>query len=222
MGVAEIDAWREANEEAKKEALADGAKFAFSHVASALEKREGAARAYKGWMTRYAKQMKQHHVPFEALQGKIETAMRGYMNAKLQVVGGTVLSKGMEAEEIFENFRTQAGLVAREATPADAAMNAALNDPTFQKFVRSDATNWDFLRSKLDVFSSAGELKRLSPHYALASLLVDGSYDATKWTASRNRLMQQYHLSDAELTAVTSLQHQIVRTLTKLKQCRGE
>lgn len=222
MGLAEIDAWRRANEEAMKEAAIDGAKYSISLVATALEKREGAARAYKGWLTRYAKQMKQNHVPFEVLQGKIESAMHGYVNARLQIAGGTVLARGLEAQEIFENFRTQAGLVARDAGESDAAMKAALNDPTFQKFVRTDATYLDFVRSTLDVFSSAGELKRISPHYAFASLLVDGTYDVTKWTASRNRLMQQYHLSDAALTAVTSLLHQIEKTVTKLKECRAE
>ena len=218
MGVAEIDAWRKANEEALKEAALDGAKYFLSRTATALEKRESSARTYEGWMTRYAKQMKDKHVPFEVLQEKIESAVHGYVNAKLDVAAGTVLTRGLDADEIFENFRTQAGLVARDAAEADAAMKAALSDPTFQKFVRSDATGWDLLRSTLDVASSATGLERISPQYALASLVVDGSYDATKWTLSRDRIMQQYNMSDTVLKAVASLQRQIEKKW--LKVCR--
>ena len=222
MGVAEIDAWRKANEEALKEAAMDGAKFGLSRMATALEKREAAATAYKGWLTRYQKQLNAKKIPYAMLEDKIDRAVNGYATAKTAVAAGKVTAKTMEASDIFDNYKIQAELVARGSASADALLRAALEDPSWQKFVHSDPKAWELLRSTLDVASSSTELAKLSPHYALAALIVDGSYDATKWTLSRNRIMQQYNMSDTRLLAVASLQRQIEKTVQKLKECRAE
>jgi hypothetical protein len=220
--VAEIDTWRQANEDALKQAAEDGAMFLLSRAGKGLERKEAVARTELGWLTRYEKQMRNDGVPFAMLHDKVTSAVSKYVNAQVQAAGGKAISAGMDAHDIYENFRIQAGLVARDDREADASINEALSNPTFREFVQRDATGWDLLRSTLNVASSASDLAKISPEYALASLVVDGGYDATKWTLARNRILQQYNLSDTALMAVASLQQQIQRTMRKLQTCRGD
>jgi hypothetical protein len=55
----------------------------------------------------------------------------------------------------------------------------------------------------------------------LGNFLVDYGYEAWRWTASRNRILEQNRLTEEELKAVTALSCQVERTVTRLNECQG-
>ncbi len=56
----------------------------------------------------------------------------------------------------------------------------------------------------------------------LGNFLVEYGYEATRWTASRNRILQADKLVDQQLAAVEALGCQLERSMYRLRQCRGE
>ena len=222
MGVAQIDEWRKLNEKALEEAATHGATAVLGSAARSLEQRQNSANTFAGLLTKYENKMRGQDIPYAALEDKINRAAQGYLNARTEALGGVGLGKALEARDYFDNFKIQAGLVARDAEDADGNLKAALRDTTFQKFVKADATDWELLRSTLDLATSLPEFKKIVPQYQLAAFVVDEGFDAKKWYESKQRIMQQYNLSDTALAAVAALQHQLERTVQKLKACRAE
>ncbi len=56
----------------------------------------------------------------------------------------------------------------------------------------------------------------------LGNFLVDYGYEAVRWTASRNRILQANSLTEQQLAAVEALGCQLERSMHHLRQCRGE
>jgi predicted component of type VI protein secretion system len=219
--VRELEAWAADNEKAQREAVQLGMTSLFSAAAVHLESKEASARAFRGWLTRYEKQMRVDGVPIEALQGRIERSMRGYVNARVQASAGAAMNVAADANALYEYAQTEAGVIAQLQGAADADVKAVLEDPAFARFVQTDATGWDLLRGTLDQLSGLPALKKLAPHYAIAAFVVDYGYDARKWGTSGARILQDAKLSDLELKAVKTLSDQMKRTVARLAACRA-
>lgn len=221
MGFREIEDWTKESQDAQKAAILAGVGAILGPAAEALERRENSARGFKGWLTRYDKQIRQKGVPVEVLEGRIQTAMRGYASAKLDAAAGRALSKGLELSDLWERFRTVTGAVANALAQSDADVRAALTHPAFQAFVDSDASASDVVRMFADQIAEAPGLKKWAPHYELASFVADYGYEAARWTAAYNRIVQQHKLADEQLKAVNALKLQIERTAKALQTCRA-
>lgn len=217
---AELEAWASANAEAQQGALALGVTSIFGSAAKQLESRQSSATALKGVLTRYERQVSSGKVPLAAMQARLDRAGRAYASARAMAVTGSAMSRAGEANDLWKHAQTEAGVVTQLQAEADADVKAALSDPAFQRFVQTDATALDLVRSTLDQVAGAPPLERFAPHYSLASFIVDYGYESTKWGLSRARILQGSALSDLELRAVDALVAQMERTVARLRACR--
>lgn len=221
MGFRELDEWTKQSQDAQKAAITLGAKTLLGNVADKLEAKERSAAAFQGWLTRYEKQVRDKGVPIESLRGKIETAMRGYVAAKIQAKGGVAVNAGLDVAGAWEQLTTFAGAIATTQAKSNAAVKAALDDPAFKAFVNTDATARDAARTFLDMAIESDELKKFAPGYGVLTFAIDYGYEATKWTTAYNRIVQQNNLAGEQLKAVDALKRQIERTTQSLKACQA-
>jgi hypothetical protein len=221
MGLKELEEWTKANKEAEVAALTLAAKTILGHVAINLEGQINSMRSFKGWLTRYDKAIRKRGVPFEVLQVKIERAYSGYVNAWLAAKTGRVLNAGLLINDVWSSFKKECGAIAEQQAKSDAAVRDILNDPTVKKLIETDDAGQEFAQSLLELMSRSKELEKIiGPEVELGSFLVDYGYEAIKWAASRNRILQQTQLSEESLKAFDALKEQIESTTRKLKECR--
>jgi hypothetical protein len=221
-GLAELDEWARANEQAQEDALKAAVKLLTAGVAESLEKRAASARSFKGWLTRYEKAVKENGVPFEALQDKIETATRGYANASLHVAAGGIIKDGLLANDSWNMVKHEFGTVTDLQGKADASIREVLNDPDLRKLMTPDHPFVEFSTSLFEMLGQSEELKKvIGPETDLASFVVAYGYNGVKWWESRNLILQQDNLTDQELQAVAALKKQIQSTTQRLTACRA-
>lgn len=217
-GLKELDDWTNKNKEFQKEAVKTGINALTFGIASHLQKYKNSARAYQGWLTRYEKQMKEDGVPFEALQAKTTQAFAGYNRMNITASVGKILESGHDAKEYYDAFKAYVGEIALGIAKSNGYMREALNDPTIQKYLENDRPDVD-----LNLFlaeTALGEIPGLKIPTEFASFIVEYSYNALGELESGKRIVQQYHLTDTELLAVSCLGNQIENTVEQLNQCR--
>lgn len=221
-GLEELDEWTKASEKAQMDAIMEGGKLLMGGMVEKLKDQANAAAGFKGWMTRYKKQIEEGKVPFEALQSKIEIAARGYVNASIQASGGRMIKAGQTSKDAWDLLKSEAGAVAQEKAKSDARMRDALENEKLKKFLE---TNKDGVELKMTLFTLAAQSKELEkligPESELASFVVNYGYDSKAWLESRKRILQHARLTEQELKAVDSLKKQIERTAHRLQQCRS-
>lgn len=218
MGQKELEEWTKKNEEAQEKALKDGISAIVGGITEKLETYKNSARAYQGWLTKYEKKMRKEGIPFDRLRDKIYQANAGYELALSNIALGSILKTGRNGVENFDGFKAEISAIAERITSSNREVREALSDPRVQKYLEHDRPDVDF-----ELFI-AGEVIEKIPGMKiptqLSSFVVNYGYDATQWTASRNRILQQYHLVDQELKAVDSLKHQIEKTVEESNKCR--
>lgn len=219
--VAELEAWAKESAEAASNAAWLGATTLFGNAAKQLQTREASATAFQGVLTRAEAQLGTRGAPIAALRDRIARASRGYASARMHAVAGNTMAHVGDASELLNYAKTEAGVIAGLQSGADADVRAALNDPVFQRFVQTDATALDLVRATLDQLAGTPALEPLAKPYAVAAFVVDYGYEASKWTASRARILQNAQLSDEQLKAVAALSAQMERTVARLQACRA-
>jgi len=220
-GLAEIEALAIEIEKAESDALRIAVKALLGGLADKLQKRAAAASAFKGWMTRYEQQLRSKQVPFDVLLPKIERAVRGYTNAKVDVLAGKVLSSGLTAVDIWELVRTECGAIRAMLEDSDQAIASLKEDQQLRAYLSTDSPGSELAAQMVGLAASSEELgKFIGPHATLASFLVDTGFTWYAWNKKRTALSQQLRLSEDNLKAVESLKRQIERTVARLKQCR--
>jgi hypothetical protein len=219
--VSELESWAKENADAQAGALKVGLTTLFGSAAKQLQTREASATAFRGVLTRYEREMRARGIPFDVMRERIERAARGYVAARVQATAGTVMGHAADANDLWNFARTEAGVIAAAQAGADADVKAAMSDPTFQRFIQTDATAADLVRGTLDQMAGTPALEPLTKPYALAAFLVDYGYEASRWAASRARILQGAQLSDEQLKAVAALSAQMERTVARLQACRA-
>lgn len=224
LGLKELSEWERANKEAEKAALMAGMSVIMGRFADNLTKREASARAFKGWLTRYKKQLVEDGVPFSALYPKIERAMNGYLVAKTNAASGKILQKGLEINKHYGLFKKEVSAIALSTAKNDKLVREVIQDPRIQKYLEKDSPEIDvsyFIAEK-----SGEEIATIivgtNLPVKLADFIISYSYEAVKWNESRKRIMQQYDIRDQELLAYKSTGEQIKKTAAALKRCRGK
>jgi hypothetical protein len=221
MGLRELDQWTEANKEAQTNALKVGITTILGEAASKMEAQSKSAASFKGWLTRYQKMLKDQGVPFEALQPKIERAMSGYVNATIMSKSGTVLKQGLPGLDLWDATKSDLALIVQTQAESNAAIKDVINDPDLKRVLSTNNAGAEFAESLLKLAASSKELQKvIGPEVNLGTFIVDYGYEATKWTASRNRILHQWHISDQELKAVDALKKEIVNTVSNLNTSR--
>jgi len=222
MGLNELDEWTRANQEAEKQALGAGVKLLLQTFALDADAQAHSARSFKGWLTRYEKEITERGVPFEALQANIERAYSGYVNASIAARADHLINEALDARELWDLLRSELGPVADKKAASDLAVREALENPVLKALIDKDQPGGAFAKSLLSMAARSKDLEKIiGPQVELATFVGDYGYAATKWTASRNRILQQAGLADKELEAVDSLKGQIECTVRKLKQCQA-
>lgn len=219
--VAELEAWANESTDAANNAAWLGATTLFGNAAKQLQTREASATAFQGVLARAEAQLGARGAPLVALQDRITRASRGYASARMQAVAGNAMAHVGDASELLNYARTEAGAIAGLQSGADANIRAALTDPVFQQYVQTDATALDLVRATLDQLAGTPALEPLAKPYALAAFIVDYGYEASRWAASRARILQSAQLSDEQLKAVAALSAQMERTVARLQVCRA-
>lgn len=227
LALRELEEWTEASKQAEKDALLAGIKTLSSGIAAKLEDQVKSASAFKGWMTRYDRQLKSKNVNIEVVLGKLENAMRGYVNASALAKSGAAIDNTLKAADIWKLFKDGLGRVAQTKAKSDASVKEMLDDPALKAVLTTDFAGLELANSALALASQSDELKKaVGPEFALASFIVDYGYEATKWTLSYNRILQKADptrdatVIEAELKSVFSLRRQIEATADKLKEAR--
>lgn len=223
----ELEEWSAANQEAEKAALLLGIKALGGTMATKLEKLSKSASAYQGWVTRYAKQLQSRNVNVQVVGEKLSLALRGYVGAAAAAKTGTAISTGLKAEEIWKLFKDGMGTVLAMKSKSDATVKELLADPQLKAVFTEDKAGWELAQSLLTLASESEEAEKLlGPQFALASFIVDYGYEATKWTLSRNRILQRADpekdatVIEAELKSIDALKRQIESTTAQLKAAR--
>lgn len=222
-GQRELAEWTEANKAAQRQALKVGVQALFGGWAKQLQAREGAARSFQAWLTRYDQQLRNQGVPIEALQPKIAHALRGYHLATTDVLLGQSIDATLLANAAWELVRQRAGAVALNQAAGDTAIREALRDPRLRRFVETNPDVEAELHASMVVLAAESKelTKVLGPAAALASFVVDYGYSAKDWWESKERIVQQYNLTDDALRAVNALHTQLKRTVDELHRCRS-
>lgn len=117
--------------------------------------------------------------------------------------------------------------VLREVAAAGQKTSAEISDLTL-KLAKNDATR--LVVERLALLAAANDFERrilaakfplVGDAIQLGSLLVDYGYQAKRFAESRQRILQQYQVSEQQIAAVEALGCQLQRDLYRLHACRG-
>lgn len=215
-GVAELKEWTRQNQEAQYaafqlavNALLDGILLKFiesfdSKIAQAETKlRAMPTNRADHW---HMEELAALRLRLERLKVLRDGFKSGHMTLSVMELWNQLHELSQEAHltsvEISDQVRKLAGNSAAQEVAEVMVLQAAAND--FEKRL---------LKANFPLVNDA---------IKLGNLLVDYSYEAARWGASRNRILQQYQLNEQELVATAALGCQIERSLHRLKACRGE
>ncbi|MBN2655243.1 MAG: hypothetical protein JXR79_09075 [Nitrospirae bacterium] len=156
MGIKEIEQWEKMNEKAASDAMWRGVEALTKGFGMQLEAKQRSAAAFKGWITRYQKQLAEQGVVVESVLPKLERTLEGYekaakyadfnksMRYALQSQGikagvarqadvSNIINKTMAAKDLYAAFKNETGMVAQDIAQHDASVKSLLEDPRVQK-----------------------------------------------------------------------------------------
>jgi hypothetical protein len=216
MSQQELTEWTTRNEEAQRAAimsainlLVDGG---LAYVAESTE----ALNGLKGALAKYEKQLKrQKRSPDPLQQAKWIDMNKRILEMNASISAAKQLQDKKEKAEIFWGYFTANTKEVDESMNGfKAALNAVDEDPILHKLLVDKGLMPLVNRLK------TRELFPKKPYLVnLLEFAADYGYSATEWVASRNRIIQQYQVSDDQLRAVNSMQVELKRTMGALNEC---
>lgn len=156
MGIKEIEQWEKMNEKAASDAMWRGVEALTKGFSMQLEAKQRSTAAFKGWITKYQKQLSEQGVVVDAVLPKLERTIEGYEKAaryadfnkslrySLQSQGikagvarqadvSNIINKTMAAKDLYAAFKNETGMVAQDIAQHDASVKSLLEDPRVQK-----------------------------------------------------------------------------------------
>ncbi len=224
VGLDELDNWTKASEDAQKDALKTASKLLLAGLGEKLIAQENSLRSFKGWLTRYKKQLQSDNIPFDLIETKIERAAKGYTTASIYVTGGRAIEGLNTFNETLTLATNEISSIAAQMSRSDDAVRELLADKRITALINSDSAGRDLANSLVTMAAHTGDLEGLAgklagPSADLANFLIDYGYDAKEWWESRKRILQQYLISDTQLKAIDALKAQTECTIKRLKEC---
>lgn len=214
FSLAEVQSGKAQALEAQKNAVLLGGKLLLSAGVKQMEGRAAAARTFKSWATRYEAMARQKGANVASLMAKADRALENYAKAAAAAEAGQLTAKGLDAVDLFAGLSATGRATFALQQRADADLRAAVLDPTVQSL------GADLTRGILDTLSLSTELARFSPHYTLASFVVDYALAGGNWLTALWQIEGQSEVLGKQAQAMQAVQRQIARTTDKLKACR--
>ncbi|MDR3469706.1 MAG: hypothetical protein P4M07_27565 [Xanthobacteraceae bacterium] len=225
MGLEELARWKKANEDAQNDALKTAAKLLLGAVADQLQDKIRSLNGFKGALTRYQNLAEKKHIPLGVLRDKIERAAQGYANTMVLVSGGRLMEGAGTLTNTLSVVGNEVAVIGGHMAQTNDSVRELLDDPGLKELLESDSAGIDLSKDLVAMAATSQQLARLQrvvgPGADLASFIVDYGYDAVKWKESRDRIVQQYQLSDQGLEAVAALKAQIECTVQRLHDCEA-
>lgn len=218
---AELEAWAEESADAQRSALTLGAKAILGEAATRLRAREANAVALRSALARHEGALRAGGVPPEEARELLDVAARLASRARMQAEMGVTLEAALDLDAWYGLVKVEAGAIAARMAESDTGLRVALRHPAFEWIAARDPSLSDLVRAPLDLAATTPGFERFAPHYALAAFVVDYGYEAARWAASAERILQGRALSDQALLAVESLTRQIRRTVEWRNACRS-
>lgn len=225
----ELEEWAAANEEAAQDALYKGVQALTAGVTAYLERLEYSKRGFKGWVTRYKKELEQKGVDVDAVTKKLDLEEVKYLKADAAVKFGKLLKiktlkKGFDVAEVGALIKNEVSAIAIAIEKNNASVREMLQDPTINEFINRDNPGIDmqlFTQEKLlETLLEIGGIKTLP--VAFGDFVVQYVYDAKKWYESRERILQQNEVNNQELVAVKAWDNVLKKDMERFKGCKSQ
>jgi hypothetical protein len=222
--------WTDSAIEARRDALKQSIDALTVGLAEYLQRLEYSARAYKGWITRYRKQLAEKGVDVDRLLGKISDEKLKYLAARLKVDLMSLLQlkqrmQEMDFEAKAEAVKNAVSLLALELGKVNASVRETLEVPAVRELLNTERPDVDlemFVVGDLvlkPLLKAAG-LKALPVDFA--SFVVNYGYDMAKVKQSLDRVKQYTTLADQQLAAANAMQKRITEDMARFKACKEE
>lgn len=217
QGQRELEEWSKKNTEAQFNALQKSLNLLVNGILGYCVETENVINGLKGAIVKYERQLKRQSQKVDFFQyTKLESMNKRLLGLQSAADAAKKLQKTKEQFELAWNIFTATTRKADdEIASLQTDIQVLLDDPIFNDFV---------VKGGLERLSKLLKTKALFPKkpYLIdfVSFLVDYGYDATDWITSRNRIIQQYELTDTHLKAVESLKKQIECTMEQWNSCR--
>lgn len=217
MSRQELGEWTKRNEEAQRAAIMTAVNFLLDGALGFMAEATDVLNGYRGAYAKYEKQLKRQKKRVDPLQlAKLNEFDKRVQGLNLQMAVARDLQSKKDKAEIFWGYFTSTARDVDESMGFIQAIAAAIEeDPIIMKYVVEDKTLMPLV-NKL-------KTRKLFPKkpYLITSaeFLVDYAYNVGEWLASRNRIIQQYNVSDDQLRAVNSMQQELKKTMGLLNDC---
>lgn len=216
MGQAELEDWTQRNEAAQQDAIKSALNLLVDGGLAYMADCTQAANGLKGAIAKYENQLKRQKKRIDPLQwGKWLEMNKRLLEMNLFISGAKALQAKKESAEIFWGYFTaNAQEIDRSTNDFKNALNAVDEDPILHKILVDKALLPLVQRLKTK------QLLPKKPYLLnLLEFAKDYGYSATEWVASRNRIVQQYDVSDQQLRAVQVMQEELKKTVPALNAC---
>jgi hypothetical protein len=216
MSRQELDDWARRNEEAQASAIKSALNLFVDGGLAYIVESKNALNGLKGALAKYEKQLiRQGRAPDPLQKGKWMDMSKRILEMEIAISTAKQLQAKKEKAEIFWGYFTASTKEVDDSmTGFKGALTTVDEDPILHKFLADKG---------LMPLVNRLKTKELFPKkpYLLNFLefVKDYGYSATEWVASRNRILQQYNVSDDQLRAVNSMQNELKNTMTQLNEC---
>jgi hypothetical protein len=216
MGQQELEEWARKNEEAQWNALKAALNLLVDGGLGYLAESTQTLNGLKGALTKYENQLKRQKKKIDPLQqAKWMDMEKRIVEMEMAMNGAKQLQNKKEKAEIFWGyFTSSAEEVDKSMDSFKTALNTVDEDPLLHKILTDKGPQPMVGRLKI---------KYIMPKkpYLLNMLefAKDYGYSSWEWIESRDRIIQQYDVSDQQLKAVNAMQEEIKRTMASLNDC---
>lgn len=216
MGQEELEAWTRRNEEAQQEALKSALNLLVDGSLAYVAESTQAANGLKGALAKYENQLKRQNRRVDPLQqAKWLEMHKRLLEMQKSIAAAKQLQDKKEKAEIFWGYFTQSTRdIDTSTNDFKNALTAIDEDPILHKILVDKGLLPLVRRLKTK------ELLPKKPYLlGLLEFAKDYGYSATEWVLSRNRILQQYDVSDQQLRAVKAMEEELRKTVPALNEC---
>jgi hypothetical protein len=217
MSQQQLQEWEDKNEDAKYSAifhclglLVDGSLAFASESTDVLNGLKGQyAKQAKALAAKKKRPNAQQLAKLNDLENRIE-------GLKTTIRRADDLKKTKLKAEIFWGYFTSA---TRDTDDSIHGILGAVDEITNEPIIRKLVIDDKILMSLVNNIKDPKLFPKKPYLVSLSEFLVDYSYDATAWAASRNRILQQCKVADEQLRAVNAMQNELKNTMGLLNDC---
>lgn len=220
---ADFITWKKSNDDAISDALMSVAELALGRVAKYFANDAKSVIAFKGWITRYEKQLAKEGANVPVILTKLQDLHLKCLTAEMTAVSGKVLEK-TEPIAMYGVLKNTVSAVAVDQSKVREDVKELLNDPVIQKYIEQDGAAMSLLdtfaqKGAEEVIETLSGASKLVPALGIAIFLKDSSYNGLKWWLSLKMIGIRYTLTEQSGNAVRSLHSLLERRKKEWGKC---